>query len=133
MNLQDGLMQVARALPASATAVHSTVLDLGNTSRGDFLARCEFLVTAPALTTTQLPNSGTMTYVIEQSADGVNTFTTVNGPAIVQTGAGGTGAAAATARYRLPEAVQRYIRLTATGATSVGDCSAASAYLITLF
>lgn len=47
---------------------------------------------------------------------------------IVQTGAGGVGAAAATFRFRLPQVTKRYIGFVITpSANSTGDASGVSA------
>jgi hypothetical protein len=42
--------------------------------------------------------------------------------ALVQTGAGGAGAAAATARFRLPTDCERYVRVSAVN-SAAGDAS----------
>jgi len=44
---------------------------------------------------------------------------------LVQTGAGGAGAAAATARFAIPSDCERYVRVTATN-SGTGDASGAS-------
>jgi hypothetical protein len=137
-NVRDSLMKATIALPATATTVHSSTIDLGAPTAGaapatDFVAECELLVSAPALNTTQLPSAATVTYIVEQSADGSTSFTTLAPSLIVQTGSASSGAAAATAWYRLPTNVQRYIRVSATSASTPGDCSAASVSLEVLF
>jgi hypothetical protein len=141
-NVRDGLMNATIALPAAAGAVHTPVIDLGAPSADgapatDFVAQCELLVTAPALDTTQLPDTTTAIYEVEQSANGTSNFTALTAALITQTGADGAGAAAATARLRLPTNVQRYIRVTVTtanvGEADAGDCSGASVLAEMLF
>jgi hypothetical protein len=130
--VRDALVSPAAfALPSSAGSTQSASIDTGNVD-GEFLAKVELLITAPALTVTQLPNSATVTYSIEHSADN-SSWSTLQASVLVQTGAGGAGAAAATARYRPPTNVKRYIRLKATTATSPGDCSGVNGQLDMLF
>lgn len=125
----DANYKVSTALPASAGTVHGASLDLGDAVSGIPYATTEtvnFQVVAPALTTTQLPNSATVTYTIEDSADNI-TFVAISSLAtLVQTGASSAGAAASTLTVKLPPATRRYIRVSAVTATSPGDCSAAS-------
>ena len=118
------------SLPASAGSVNSSSLDLGDVVSGIPYATTETVnlqVVAPALNVTQLPNSATATYVIQDSADN-STFANISLlGSQVQTGAGGAGAAAATYTWKLPPSTRRYIRVSVTTGTSPGDCSATSA------
>ena len=90
------------SLPASAGSVNSSSLDLGDVVSGIPYATTETVnlqVVAPALNVTQLPNSATATYVIQDSADN-STFANISLlGSQVQTGAGGAGAGGAGDRY----------------------------------
>jgi hypothetical protein len=70
----------------------------------------EFLLTAPAMTTAQMPDAKTMKYDILYSVNAdLSAPTTYITAAITQTGAGGVGCAAATFRFRLPSDALRYV------------------------
>ncbi len=74
------------------------------------------------------PDTRTMTYNIVTSASSdLSGATTLVAGAIVQTGAGGVGAAAATYRYRPDTTVKRYIGFTVVSGGSITDSSAVSA------
>ncbi len=140
-SVRDANQKLTLALPnaANTTVNTTTSLDTMAGSHADFTAMAELLVTAPALNTTQLPNSATMTYNVIASANSNMAGATVIQPnAIIQTGAGGAGTnnAGSTARVRLPTniaATGRYIGLQAVGAVSNGNCAAASGTLEMLF
>jgi hypothetical protein len=128
-NVRDALNKVTRALPTGASSVTSTAITLGNSTRGDFVAEVECLVTAPALAVGQLANASTMTYDIVHSVNSdLSSPATIAPGVIVQTGAGGVGAAAATFRWVPPTNVRGYIGLKATN-SAAADASAASATL----
>ena len=123
----------AFALAAAAGSTVSASIDTGNAGVGDFLAKCELLITAPALNATQAPDTRTVTYIIEDSADNSSFAAALGVSQLVQTGAGGVGAAAATKRLRLPTNIRRYVRLKVTTGASTGDCSGVNAQLDLLF
>lgn len=133
--LADAQLTKTKALPAAATSITTDAIDLeaqvgSNTA---FLASCELKVTAPVLTTGELPDAQTMTYLIEMDNDAAfGSPTTLHPTIIVQTGAGGAGAAAATKRFRLPSDVERYVRLKATK-SGAGSAATKSATLSLLF
>lgn len=139
--VQDNNYSQTLALPSAAntTVTANTSLDTEASSIADFIAYCELLLTAPALNTTQLPNAATMTYNVVASANSnlAGAVVITGGQSvIVQTGAGGAGAAAATGRIRLPSnigATGRYIGLQEVGAVTNGNCAAASGKLQMLF
>ncbi len=115
------------ALPADAgsgAATNTDALDLLTAADGaDRLADCELKVSAPALTTDELPDDCKIHYRIEESSDD-SAWSTLAEDVIVQTG--DSGADAATARLRLPTDCPRYVRLYAEGediTNTVGDCS----------
>jgi len=131
--VKDTALKVTKALPNGAATVYSDGIDLGHGSKGDFLANAEFKVSAPALTTAQLPDTKTMTYTLQHDdAAGFGTVADLLPGVIVQTGAGGAGAAAATFTIRLPVDVKRYVRVKAVG-SAAGDASAASMTFEVLF
>lgn len=115
-NVRDSGAAITLTLPNNAsTTVTSTGFDLGETTANAVTSgNWEFLLSAPALSTTILPDTRTMTYniVAADSADLSTNPTTLVAGAIVQTGAGGAGAAAKTYRYRLPSVSQRYVGIT---------------------
>jgi hypothetical protein len=123
-NVQDANFSVDRALPNGAATVHSTALDLGAISAaGAFLADAEILVEAPALVVGDLGNGDTMKYHLECDSDAAfGSPRTFASDIITQTGAGGAGAAADTARLRLPSNCERYVRLGITN-SGAGDAS----------
>jgi len=124
--VKDTALKVTKALPNGAATVYSAGIDLGHGSRGDFLANAEVKISAPALTTTQQPNAKTLTYTIQHDDDAAfGTVADLYPGVLVQTGAGGAGAAAATFTARLPVDVKRYVRVKAVG-SATGDASAAS-------
>jgi len=121
--VKDADLIKTKALPAAAGSVQTAGIYIK--PGGDFLGPAELLISAPALNTTQLPDTETMTYIVEESDDD-STYNTLHDNALVQTGAGGAGAAAATVKVGLPTDVKKYVRVKATGSTSIGDCSGAS-------
>lgn len=137
LNVRDSGAAISMVLPSAAsTTVTSTGFDTGETTPlavqpGNF----EFLLTAPALSTTILPDTKTMTYSIlaaDDAAMSVNVTVLVTS-AIAQVGAGGVGAAKATCRYRLPSVCQRYIGFKAVSGANTTDASALSGTLEALF
>lgn len=115
--LRDAAVQQLIALPAAAsTNVTSQPIDTQNGPNGHFLAPCELVIEAPALSTTILPNAAVATYKVVHG-DAVDANGNIVSPvdliasAHVQTGAGGAGAAAAEKRYRLPVNVKRFVAL----------------------
>jgi hypothetical protein len=143
LNLRDGLLTATVALPNGAAATTGASIDLGLGSKGETAWTGEFEIAAPALTTGQLPDTDTMTYdVIVSAAANLGTPTNVYPGILVQTGVGGTGAAAATIRFRLPfsppatgsavPATQRYLGLRSTN-SGAGNASSKSATLDPVF
>lgn len=124
--LRDKQHENTTALPDGAAAVNCDGFDLDQTTSGDFLAQCEIEISAPALTTGELGDADTMTYAVyHDSASDFGSEALLADKIIVQTGAGGAGAAAATARFRLPTDVSRYVRIKATN-SAAGDASGKS-------
>jgi hypothetical protein len=130
-NLRDAALKLTRALPnGAATVTAATAIDTGQTTNiGSQDGVSEYLLTAPAMTTAQMPDAKTMKYDILFSANADLSAPTVYiTSAITQTGAGGVGCAAATFRFRLPSDALRYVGFRATG-SAAGDATGASATL----
>ena len=119
-NIQDALLRKSAALPNGAAATTTASIDLGITSRADFVEPAEFVIESPALGATPLPNAKTMIYTIEHSDD--NSAFVALSTAGTQTGASGVGAGKAEYRYRAKTNIKRYVRAKATGSTT-GDAS----------
>jgi hypothetical protein len=134
MQVRDALLKRTRALPNGAVTVTSDSIDTGKvTSAGQQLAQVEYLLTAPALTTAQLADTQTITYnvIMSDNAD-LSSPTTLMPSVMVQTGAGGAGAAGNTYRFRLPSTARRFIGFTAVK-TGASNASTASGTLEALF
>jgi hypothetical protein len=129
--LKDAQVKNTRALPAAASAtVDGAALDLGHGSFGDFVANAEFKLSAPAVNATMAPDTRTFTYSIIHSDNADLSSTTVLYPSvIVQTGAGGVGAAATSHTCRLPVDVKRYVGARIVSGASTGDASSVAATL----
>lgn len=125
--LQDALVDPAAfALPASASSsTQSAAIDLGADEVKPDTVELELSV--PALSSTIVPDTRTVTLIVESS-------TTSNFAAIARTlasktltGAGGAGIAASKLRARLPSDCERYVRFKVTFGASTTDGSAKSA------
>jgi hypothetical protein len=129
--LKDNQVKNTRALPAAASAtVDGAALDLGHGSFGDFVAKSEFKLSAPALNATMAPDTRTFTYSIILSDNADLSSPTVLYPSVlVQTGAGGVGAAAASFIWRPPVDVKRHVGVRIVSGISTGDASSVSATL----
>lgn len=124
---KDALLAATWALSNGAGSTNSGGLRLDNSSRGDFTADHEIELTAPALTTAQLPDGETMRYQVETDDDAAfGSVTVVYEGVLIQAGAGGAGAAAVTRKFRLPSNVQANVRLKAVK-TGTGNASTVSA------
>lgn len=127
--VQDAALNLTLALPNGAASTTSSAIDLGNGTKGDFVAPMELLVDAPAMGATPMPDNKTMIYDIIHSVNSdLSSPATLIPAFITQTGASSAGCAAAQARLRLPSTVRRYIGLKATGSAS-GNASSATATL----
>lgn len=122
--LKDALLLQVYALPnAGGGTEASAVIDLGGVGERR-PENFELVAEVPALVVGILPDDETATTEIEMSdavdfSSGVATLGTV-----VQTGAGGTGAAAVELRVRVPANGSRYVRAKTTLSASAEDASA---------
>ena len=122
-SIQDANLSVTKALHNSAGADICDAFDVK--PGGDLLAECELEISAPVLAVSALPNAETVTYAVVAGATSSPTAVIADS-VLVQTGAGGVGAAAATKRFRLPTDVARYVAVRATVSAGGGNCSASS-------
>lgn len=122
----DGQLSVTRALPSGASAVTSNAIDTGEGATGTFVVPCELQIDVPAVTTAMLADAATIKYdIVTSAASDLSNPVTIAKEVIVQTGAGGAGAAAQTARFALPSNVLRYVGVKATK-SATGDASTVS-------
>ena len=134
--VQDAALLQSAALPAAeGAAVHTANVDCGPlTGVSSRQEECEALLTYPALTLAQLPNTSVMTYQIQVSnsatfATGVQVIGTVT-----QTGATGTASQpGGTLRAKLPSNGGEYLRAVATADANGADASGASMTLQLVF
>lgn len=135
-NLKDTLVKVTRALPAAASSsvTSASAIDLGHGANGNPLFKGELLLSAPAVTTTMAPDTRTLTYdIIHSDNSDLSSPVTIVAAAILQTGAGGVGAAAATFRFKPASNSKRYVGVKVTSGASITDSSAVSATLEGVF
>ena len=114
----DANLAASKALPAAGAAASSASFNIGTSVPETFQAQ----ILAPA--TTALVDTKTITYVFEDSADNTTFAAIAELASLVQTGAGGTGAAAATRTVYFPPSVRQYVRVTATVLAAGGDSTA---------
>lgn len=117
------------ALPNGAATVYSTVVDLG--AGQSMPENIEIEVTIPSATTSEAPDTRTLT--VDIVAGSTSTPTTAASRSVVFTGAGGAGFTGATQRFRLASDAGRYFRLRAVGGTSFGNMSGKNATFKVLF
>lgn len=126
-NIQDILVSpVAFALPAAAsTSANSTSIDFGADTLK--IGAIELELSVPALSTTIVPDTRTVTYLIESSTTSI--FTAVDQTLFTETktGAGAAGVAALLRRVRLPSDCARYVRFKITFGASTTTGAAVNA------
>jgi hypothetical protein len=131
-NVRDAALKLTRALPNGAATVYATPgIDTGKvTSHGSQPGNVEFLLTCPAMNTTEMPDAKTMIYsILHDDVDPIDGSSVVLMPSVVtQTGAGGAGCAAAEYRFKLPSNAKRIIGVRAVGSAS-GNATTASCTL----
>lgn len=121
--VQDYGTKVTKALPNGASTIYTDGIDLGNSANGRVPPGTEIVIQAPALVVGDLGNGDTMKYEVQMDTDSAfGSPTSIYGVVLTQTGAGGTGAAAAEKRVALPSDCERYVRVSATNSAG-GDAS----------
>ena len=130
-NLRDADFTKTGTLSNAATAVYSSVMDLGQT-KVQSLEQLEFEIAVPATTT--LVHTKVMTLSVEESDASGSGFAAVD-PLIstTLTGVSGNGSAAKTVRFRLPSQTKRYVRVKAVTTSDGGDNTATSYTFSALF
>ncbi|HOD84298.1 MAG TPA: hypothetical protein PKG77_22985 [Phycisphaerae bacterium] len=129
MNLRDANLIKTKALPAAGASAYCDAIDLGAQSGSQkFVADIEFEVSIPA--TASLAAGKTIVVDIQTCEE--STFaspTLAIGNLLTVTGGSGGGGAAASAKFRLPTDVKRYVRTKATVESAGGDNTAVSSTL----
>lgn len=129
-NVQDKAVNPAAfALPSSASSsTNSTAIDLGTAAGNNFRPEgIELELSVPALSTTIVPDTRTVTYIIETCA--ATNFSTIDQTllSVVQTGASSAGVGAFLKRVRLPSDCARYVRFKITFGASTTTGAAVNA------
>lgn len=130
-NVVDANLDESFALPASASSsTTSTVIDLGaDAYKGE---NYEVSLGVPALSDTIVPNTRTVTYLIESSTS--SAFSAVDRTIYTETFTGaGAGVAAQDIRVRLPSNCARYLRGKVTFGASTTTGAAVSATIALRF
>jgi hypothetical protein len=99
---------------------NTAAFDLEQIQGGD-IEEVVFELVTPAVA--GLSNSSTITYTLQDSADGTSFAAVDPGISTVQTGAGGVGAASKTVRFRLPVTTRRFVRIAQTNSSTPGTFS----------
>lgn len=124
--VKDAQLIQTKALSNGAGSTVTDGWDLGHNAAllGRNLADFELLIEAPALTTTELPDTETYKYSIETDDNAAfGSAKVLHTDVMQQLGAGGAGAAAKSERVRLPSNCERYVRVRGTK-TGTGNPSA---------
>lgn len=135
-NSQDKAVNPAPfALPASASSsTQSTAIDLQTAAGNNFRPEnLELELSVPALSATIVPDTRTVTYIIETST--TSAFSAIDQTllSVVQTGAGGAGVAAFNERVRIPSNCAQYVRFKITFGASTTTGAAVNATGVVLF
>jgi len=128
-NVRDAALEREFALPGGAATTVSDGIEMTSGGNQHFSADCEIVVSAPVLTTAQLPNGQTVTYSVFQSDnEDFSGESVLAANVLVQTGADGAGAAASEVPVGVPSGVKKFIRLKVVKA-GAADASGATANL----
>jgi hypothetical protein len=122
--LLDQSLVKSIALPAAAAANNTASVNLGSKTLGpvaDFVELEIFIGATAALVDTK-----TITLTVKDSADDSSFAAVPSLATLVQTGAGGAGAAAATRRVRLPGSTRQFLRVDAAVESGGGSNVAVS-------
>lgn len=130
----DANFIASNTLPAAAsTTVNGTSLDLQQTLPYATTEIVNVQISIPALNTTMLPDTRTLTVTLQDSPDNTNWTAVPEFSALVITGASGAGAAATSRIIKLTPASQRYIRVIYVTGASTATMAALSGTLQLLF
>lgn len=128
-NFRDAALRQTIALPAAPGTVLTANIDTGiRTARASFVMDdIEAVLKIPPMTVVQVPDTKTITLVIESAIDtGFTVIDTLR--QLVLTGAGGLGLPGGNeVRISLPSDVKRYLRGKVIAGALTGDCSAITA------
>jgi len=118
-NIQDAALSVTKALPAANA---SAISDPFRIESGRAMENVELELVVPA--TPALADTKSITFELVEGSS--SSPTTVKQQLLKTTGASGTGAAAVTARFRVPSDCLAYIAVKASVEASGGDNTAVS-------
>jgi hypothetical protein len=121
-SILDAALIATKAFPLAGAFNTSPAIDLETAAPGISLETVEFGVVAPALPL--VADAATISYVVEDSADGVAFAPVVGLAPIISTGAGGLGAPALERKVKLPPSIRRYVRASTTVLAGGGDNTA---------
>jgi hypothetical protein len=126
---QDAHLSKSKALPAAAGSVQTDAIKIGSVGE-PLLTPLELRISAPGLSTAQLPNANTAVYAIlhGDTPDTLEWVATIG----VQTGAGGEGAPGAEYRYRPPHNLKPFVAAKCT-TNAAANASAAAMQLDVMF
>jgi hypothetical protein len=127
-NQRDASLEKTGALPNGDATTYTAALDLGT---GLIPPDMELEITVPALTTTEAPDTRTLTVALVQGS--TTTPTTKVSASTVLTGAGGAGIAKTRIRVKPLPNGGRYVRAEFDGGASFGNASGKSGVLMPLF
>ena len=122
-NLRDSALEIVRALPAQNNNVDSGAIELGL----GVPESIQVEISVPA--TPALADGQTLTFTLQDSADGVTFAAIPELETFVRTGAGGAGAPAAKRRVKLPPSVRQHLRMNIAASATAGNNTAVSATL----
>ena len=123
--VQDALLASSFALPAQNATVNATSIDLGNVNPALAGTHGDLVLSVPATTTA---TGQTQTFTVQDSADN-STFSAVASLAtLVLTGVS-NATAATDRRWRLPDSIRRYVRVSVTSSATAGSQTGVTATL----
>lgn len=128
--MRDAALELSRALPNGAATVTTTAgIQIKGATTDEFSAPMEFEIDAPSIATGLLADAATMKYSIVHATDpAMSDAAVLAADVLVQTGAGGAGAAAVKTRWRAPSNSRAFIGLRAVN-SGAGNASTRTAYL----
>ncbi len=122
--MKDLNLTITRALPTADGTVTSSDLDLGCAAPSPTVRESELVIEIPALSSTHLPSTKTLTITV-QSGESASPTTSTNISKVI-TGTGST-IAAQELKCHLPSTIGRYVNVKFVAAGGTGDISAVTA------